>query len=199
MQGFSPAKSQLRRSLRVAQLQGPPGLSTIGNAQTAMACLQPARMIARAAYRGTAAVDPTIWRRKALSELCLLAFGDNGGEFALGFIGRDLHTCVRGRRNEVTPTTLHSTYFPCILLLRMAAVWPFDKSCHATHNNGSAEEGAAVSKPSLLTPSDLFCRRDLCGHALAVIYRLRPHHTQRRRQHCYNALNPSNLCRSKPN
>jgi len=114
-------------------------------------------MIARAAYRGTAAVDPTIWRRKALSGLCLLAFGDNGGEFALGFVGRDLHTCVRGRRDGVTPTMLHSARFLCMLLSRMAAVWPFDKSCRVTHNNGSAEEGFALSKPSLMPSEALTC------------------------------------------
>ena len=116
----------------------------------AMACLQHARMIARAPSWGAAAVDPTRWRRKALVSL----FGAlparvrrQRRRIRFGFVGRYLHTRVRGRRDEVTPTMSHSVGILCIILSRMAAVWPFAKSCRATHNSGSAEEGLPVSSP----------------------------------------------------
>ena len=82
-----PSKIAQRRSLRVAQHRALLACQLLETRKRRWDVCKHARMIARAPHGGAATVDPTKWRRKgpvSLPELCLLAFGDNGGESILG-------------------------------------------------------------------------------------------------------------------
>jgi hypothetical protein len=99
-------------------------------------------------------------------------------------------------RDEVTPTSrtalvFHAFFFGWLRSLRYSRSI---KICRVTHI-AEAPEKAAVSKPS----SSCTVRVSYASMPYLSFYQIcRAMYTHLGRQHRYYALNPSNLCRSKP-
>ena len=149
--------------------QGPPGLSTFGNTQTATGCLQPARMIARAPHKGDVAADPTKWRRKGPESCRSFACSrsaTNGEVITLGLSAAIFTPTAEERGDTNSCTALlstHSSSDSCGVGGQLML------SCYP--HISSAEEG----RRQQALCRGLSSKCDYCCYALAVIYHLGPY------------------------